>query len=70
VLDDGDYDAFIVWAESRDGVLVLDCTITTGPHKGDVLEIAASEKNLADPLDLVGIPCSITVAGGVMRVRT
>ena len=29
-LDDGSYDAFIVWAEPRDNGVALELTITTG----------------------------------------
>ena len=42
-LADGRYDAFIVWAEVRDDALHLQCTITSGAHRGDVVDIASSQ---------------------------
>jgi hypothetical protein len=41
-LADGTYDAFVVWAESRDDENVtLDLTITSGAHKGAVVHVRA-----------------------------
>ena len=31
-LDDGTYDAFIIWAEQRDDGVALECTITSGTN--------------------------------------
>ena len=41
-LDNGEYDAFIVWAEERDQRVALELTITTGAHRGDVINIVTS----------------------------
>src|SRR4051812_36647547 len=41
-LDDGSYEAFILWVEKRDDALALECTITAGPHKGEVVNLASS----------------------------
>jgi hypothetical protein len=59
-LDDGRYDAFVVWAEARDdGRIACDLTITTGAHKGEVLTVLA--RATGDPLALVGLPCTLVV---------
>lgn len=75
VLDDGRYDAFIVWASQRGDALVLECTITTGAHRGDVIDIVSPPDvqiggaHARDPIDLVGLPCTIVVAGDAIRVE-
>lgn len=66
-LDDGRYDAFIVWAEARDdGRIACDLTITTGAHKGDVLTVLAAATG--DPIALVGLPCTLVVEDGQPRI--
>ncbi len=66
-LDDGRYDAFIVWAEQRDDHrIACDLTITTGAHKGEVLTVLARAQG--DPLDLVGLPCTLVVEEGNPRI--
>jgi hypothetical protein len=67
-LDDGTYDAFVVWAEQRDdGTIALDLTLTTGPRKGEVLSIRARGLR-RDPFDVTGIACTLIVEGGEPRV--
>jgi hypothetical protein len=67
--DDGTYDAFVVWAERRDdGTVTLDLTITTGPRKGEVLSVRASSVP-HDPIDLVGLPCTLVVEDAQPRVE-
>lgn len=69
LLDDGSYDAFVVDAETADGGgTLLELTITVGEHKGRVLSIASSQ-DLGDPIDLLGMPATITVAFGAPSVR-
>ncbi len=69
LLDDGDYDAFVFDAEDLSGGGTrLDLTITVGEHKGRVLSIASSSR-LGDPVDLLGMPATITVAFGSPSVR-
>jgi hypothetical protein len=80
VLDDGRYDAFIVWAEARiedeerddeeRDVIAFELTITSGVHKGEVVELRASNMTTRDPIDLVGLPCTLVVDGGVPRIET
>jgi hypothetical protein len=66
-LDDGTYDAFVVWAEPRDdGTLAYDLTITAGPHKGDVITVLGPAR--ADPITLVGLPCTLHVEHGTPRI--
>ena len=67
-LDDGTYDAFIVWAELRDDGVALECTITTGTHRGDVINIVTSTFATRDALSLVGLPCTLHVRGNEIRV--
>jgi hypothetical protein len=68
-LEDGSYDAFVVWAETRrDDDLALELAITTGAHKGDVVHVRAT--NLGkEALDVVGLPCTLVVEHGSPRVR-
>jgi hypothetical protein len=67
-LEDGSYDAIIVWAELRDDALALECTITSGEHRGDVVNIASSLLSVHDELSLLGMPCTLVVAGEQVRV--
>jgi len=68
MLEDGTYDAFIVWAELRDDALALECTITAGSHRGDVINIVTSSFAARDPLSCVGLPCTLHVHGDEIRV--
>jgi hypothetical protein len=69
VLDDGTYDALVVDATPRDGGGVsIELTVVAGPAKGEVVAVLA--RGLAgDPLDLLGVPATLTVAGGVPSLR-
>ena len=68
-LDDGVYDAFVVWAETRDdGSTALDLTVTTGAHKGDVVSVRATGTP-RDAIDLVGMPCTLRVRAGAPAVE-
>jgi hypothetical protein len=69
LLDDGSYDAFIVWAEQRDDGVALELTITAGVHRGDVISIVTSTFAPRDPLDLIGLPCTLVVHGEEMRIK-
>lgn len=68
-LDDGTYDVFIVWAEARGDGVALECTITAGARRGDVVSIVTSSFAARDPLDLVGMPCTLEVRGDTLRIR-
>lgn len=67
-LDDGRYDAFVVWAEARedDGV-VFELTITTGEHKGEVVTVVGPLSRA--PIDVVGLPCTLLVEEGAPSVH-
>ena len=67
-LSDGTYDAFIIWAEQRDDAVALECTITSGAARGDVVNIVTSSFVARDPLSLVGIACTLIVSGNEIRV--
>jgi hypothetical protein len=69
VLDDGTYDALVVDATPRDeGGVSIELTVVAGPAKGEVVAVLA--RGLAgDPLDLLGVPATLTVAGGVPSLR-
>jgi len=68
-LDDGTYDAFVVDAEDAPGGgTTLELTITAGEHKGMVTALT-SAVTLGDPIDLLGMPATLTVAMGVPSVR-
>jgi hypothetical protein len=67
-LGDGTYDAFILWAEQRDGGVALECTITSGTARGDVVSIVTSSFVTRDPLSLVGMPCTLIVRDNEIRV--
>jgi hypothetical protein len=68
-LADGVYDAFVVWAETRDvGAIALDLTITTGARKGDVVSERATDTP-RDAIDLIGVPCTLHVRASEPRVE-
>jgi len=67
-LRDGSYDAFILDAEQRGDATVLECTITSGDSKGDVVSVVTSSFVTRDPLLLVGLPCTLIVRGNEIRV--
>ena len=68
-LGDGRYDAFILSAETRDQGVALSCTITTGPHRGDVIDLVSTRFATRDPFDLVGLPCTLVIDGDAIRIE-
>jgi hypothetical protein len=69
-LEDGRYDAFIIWADARDEKRVeIQLAITAGTYKGDVVEIVAEKFATRDPIDLIGLPCTLVVYDGVPRIE-
>jgi hypothetical protein len=66
-LNDGRYDAFIVWADARDDDrIAYELTLTTGVHKGEVITVIA--RSTADPIALIGLPCMLVVEDGQPRL--
>ncbi len=67
VLSDGRYDAFVVWADTRDdGRVAFELTFTTGAQKGELITVLA--RSSADPMALVGLPCTLIVDAGEPRL--
>ena len=68
-LGDGAYDALVVDAEDRgDGAVAVELTIVAGPAKGEVVALVSSGWS-GDPLDLLGVPATLTVRDGEPSVR-
>ena len=69
MLDDGTYDALVVDAEAREGGGVsIELTVVAGPAKGEVVTLVA--RGMAgDPVDLLGVPGTLTVTDGVPSLR-
>jgi hypothetical protein len=69
VLDDGTYDVVVVDAtdEGHDAVS-LELTVLAGLHRGEMVTVTASGLG-RDPLDLLAVPATLTVAGGAPSVR-
>ena len=67
-LGDGRYDAFILSAESRADAVAITCTITTGPHRGDVVDLVSTQFATSDPIALIGLPCTLVVRGDEIRI--
>jgi hypothetical protein len=68
VLADGSYDALVVDAETDDGAVRVEVTIIAGAAKGEVVALR-TEGVEGDPLDLLGIPATLTVADGRPSLR-
>lgn len=67
-LPDGTHDALVI--DARDGVddlgrisQRLELTVVAGPSKGLVVTVVTGEP-LGDEIELIGMPATITVAGG------
>ena len=67
-LPDGRYDAFILSAESRADAVAVSCAITTGPHRGDVVDLVSTQFATRDPIALIGLPCTLVVRGEEIRI--
>ena len=68
-LADGSYDALVVDATAADdGSIGVELTIVAGEAKGEVVALRA-EGLARDPLDLLGVPATITVVDGAPSVR-
>jgi len=68
-LDEGRYDAVIVGAEMRDDGLALSCAITSGDHRGDVVDLVSRAFGARDPIALLGLPCTLAVARDGIRIE-
>lgn len=68
MLADGSYDALIVDAHTEDdGSVRVEITITTGEHKGEVVNLRGRFPG-RDELDLLAAPATLVVRDGQPRV--
>ena len=64
MLPDGRYDVFVVdAADAGPQALLLEVAILAGEHKGEVVSVRA-EGLRVDEVDALGMPGTLTVAGG------
>jgi hypothetical protein len=63
-LPDGEYDVLVVDATADGDALAIEITIISGEHKGDVVALRAHGLPV-DELDLLGLPGTLHVDGGV-----
>ncbi len=72
-LADGTYDVLVVDASANDdGSISVELTIIAGPAKGDVVSLRTSGlagDNGFEPLDLLGVPATLTVTEGEPSLR-
>lgn len=69
MLEDGTYDAMVFDVDdSQDGVTTVSFTIVSGPHRGEVIALRSAATE-GDPIELLGIPATITVVDGAPKVR-
>ena len=62
MLADGSYEGMVIDVADDDGV-VLSIVVTDGEQKGNVVEVRAASMH-EDAIDLLGMPCVLTVADG------
>lgn len=70
-LPDGSYDAFVINADDLDGAEVttaLELTITSGDFRSETLALTAPTR-LGEPVDLIGMPATLTVLDGYPSVN-
>lgn len=69
MLEDGTYEAIVFDAAPHDeGGATVELSIIAGEHKGAVISLRAREWP-GDPLELLGIPATVTVADARPSVR-
>jgi hypothetical protein len=69
VLDDGTYDALVVEAsEAEGGGVSIELTVVAGPAKGEVVTVVGHGLR-GDPIDLLGVPGTLTVTDGTPSLR-
>ena len=60
-LPDGSYDAIVVDArDNDDGSVTLELAISSGPQKGNTIDIRARDLR-RDALDVLGLPVTLTI---------
>lgn len=71
-LADGSYDAMVVDVEVDEdsGRARVELTLLAGERKGEVFAVTAAPDALAhEPIDLLGVPATVTVVAGRPSVR-
>jgi hypothetical protein len=69
-LADGTYDALVVDASRRDdGSIGVEITIVAGHSKGEVVSLRTVDLADTDPLDLLGVPATLTVRDGAPSLQ-
>jgi hypothetical protein len=64
VLGDGTYDAIVVDVSSGEGgAVAVDLAIAAGEHRGDVVRVVEQAHD-GDPIELLGVPATLTVVDG------
>ena len=63
-LGDGAYEVLVVEASADGDAFVIELTIISGDHKGDVVGVRAAGL-VVDELDLLGLPGMLHVENGV-----
>jgi hypothetical protein len=65
---DGSYDVTVVGASpAGPGLVSIEAVVTSGRHKGEVLALTAGGLDV-DPLDLLGLPATVSVTAGEPRL--
>ena len=69
MLADGTYEAIVIDATEGEapGSLRIELAIAAGPHRGELFPLTATGID-RDPLDLLAVPATITVADGQPRL--
>jgi len=66
-LEDGTYDVMVVDAQERDdGVIALELAVSSGPHRGDVVALTATNLRRSW-MDLLAAPGTLVVSDGEPR---
>jgi hypothetical protein len=63
VLADGSYDAIVVDVTTEEDGVAFELAIASGAHRGEVVRVV-EHGHEGDPVDLLGIPATLTVDGG------
>ena len=64
-LDDGTYDGLVVdVVDDTDGATRLEIAVTSGEHKGSVVNVRGRAS-----IDVLGLPVVLVVEGDAIRVR-
>lgn len=65
MLGDGSYEGIVVDVTQDDdgGSMCLAIVVVAGAHKGDVVDVRSASLH-EDAIDLLGMPCVLTVADG------